>query len=164
MVLAADYPFLDVFWTMILFFFWVAWIAILVTIVMDLFRRHDASGWTKALWLVLLIFLPFLGVLAYLIANGDGMGKRNVERAQVRDEAARITDIALSGSPDGKYEGWLARVDLVRRHLNERYGINAGVVETLHARISALTAARDRLAALLDDAPTVDRLPFVPSG
>ncbi len=82
MVLAADYPFLDVFWTMILFFFWVAWISILVTIVMDLFRRHDTSGWTKALWLVCLIFLPFLGVLAYLIANGEGMGKRNVERAQ----------------------------------------------------------------------------------
>ncbi|MDA0158973.1 PLDc N-terminal domain-containing protein [Solirubrobacter ginsenosidimutans] len=82
MVLAADYPFLDVFWTMILFFFWVAWISILVTIVIDLFRRHDASGWVKALWLVVLIFVPFLGVLAYLIVNGDGMGKRNVERAQ----------------------------------------------------------------------------------
>jgi predicted PurR-regulated permease PerM len=96
MVLAADYPFLDVFWTMILFFFWVAWIAILVTIVMDLFRRHDASGWTKALWLLVLIFLPFLGVLAYLIANGDGMGKRNVERAQAAAE--RYTPVSDGGT------------------------------------------------------------------
>ena len=45
MVLAADYPFLDVFWTMIIFFLWVAWISVLVTIVLDLFRRHDTSGW-----------------------------------------------------------------------------------------------------------------------
>jgi hypothetical protein len=86
MLLAADYPFLDVLWTMILFFFWVAWICILVTIISDLFRRHDASGWTKALWLVVLIFVPFLGVLGYLIANGDDMGKRNLERAQATAE------------------------------------------------------------------------------
>jgi hypothetical protein len=86
MLLAADYPFLNVFWTMILFFFWVAWICILVTVISDLFRRHDASGWVKALWLVFLIFLPFLGVLGYLIANGDGMGKRHLERAQATAE------------------------------------------------------------------------------
>jgi hypothetical protein len=86
MLVAADYPFLDVFWTMILFFFWLAWISVLVTIVMDLFRRDDASGWTKALWLILLIFLPFFGVLGYLIANGDGMGKRNLDRAQATAE------------------------------------------------------------------------------
>jgi predicted PurR-regulated permease PerM len=82
MLLAADYPFLNVLWTMILFFFWVAWICILVTIISDLFRRHDVSGWVKALWLVFLIFLPFLGVLVYLITSGDDMGKRNLERAQ----------------------------------------------------------------------------------
>ena len=86
MVLAADYPCLDVFWTMILFFFWLAWISVLVTIVFDLFRRHDTSGWVKALWLIVLIFLPFLGVLVYLIVNGDGMGKRNFERAQAAAE------------------------------------------------------------------------------
>ena len=86
MVLAADYPFLDVFWTMILFFLWLAWICVLVTIVMDLFRRDDASGWVKALWLIVLIFLPFLGVLGYLIVNGGGMGKRNLDRAQATAE------------------------------------------------------------------------------
>jgi hypothetical protein len=86
MLLAADYPFLDIFWTMILFFFWLAWISVLVTIISDLFRRDDASGWIKALWLIVLIFVPFLGVLGYLIANGDDMGKRNLERAQARAE------------------------------------------------------------------------------
>ena len=82
MLIAADYPFLDVFWTMILFFLWVAWIWVLVIIIMDLFRRHDTSGWVKALWIIVLIFLPFLGVLVYLIVNGSGINKRNLEQAQ----------------------------------------------------------------------------------
>jgi hypothetical protein len=82
MVIAADYPFMDVLWSMIIFFVWVAWIWTLVMIVMDLFRRHDTSGWAKAAWVVLLIVLPFIGVLAYLIVNGHGMGHRSAERAQ----------------------------------------------------------------------------------
>ncbi len=76
MLFAADYPFLNVFWTMILFFFWVAWIWVLITIIGDLFSRHDSSGWIKALWTVFLIFLPFLGVLVYMIVNGAGMSER----------------------------------------------------------------------------------------
>jgi phospholipase D-like protein/putative oligomerization/nucleic acid binding protein len=79
---AADYPFMDIFWTMILFFFWLAWIMVLVMIIGDLFRRHDASGFVKALWILCLIFVPFLGVLGYLIVNGDKMGERQLKRAQ----------------------------------------------------------------------------------
>ena len=86
MLFAADYPFLNIFWTMILFFFWLAWISVLVTIIGDLFRRDDASGWIKALWIVVLIFVPFFGVLGYLIANGDDMGVRNLNRAQATAE------------------------------------------------------------------------------
>lgn len=82
MVIAADYPFMDVLWSMIIFFVWVAWIWTLVMIITDLFRRHDTSGWAKAAWVVLLIVLPFIGVLAYLIVNGHGMGQRSAERAQ----------------------------------------------------------------------------------
>ena len=82
MVFAADYPFLDVFWTMIIFFCWVIWIWMLVVILSDLFRRHDKSGWGKALWVVFLIVLPFLGVLVYLIANSSGMAERNVKQAK----------------------------------------------------------------------------------
>jgi len=87
-VLAADYPFLDVLWTMIIFFAWVIWIWILISILADLFRRHDVSGWLKAAWVVFLILLPFLGVLIYLIVNGKGMAERNVRQAQDQIQAA----------------------------------------------------------------------------
>src|SRR5689334_14072106 len=79
-MLAADYPFLNIFWTMIIFFCWVAWIWLLIAIFSDLFRRHDSSGFHKALWVVFLIFVPFLGVLVYLIANSKGMAERNAEQ------------------------------------------------------------------------------------
>jgi len=82
MLIAADYPFLDVFWTIIVFFAWVAWLMILFRVIGDIFRRHDTSGWGKAAWLVFVIVLPFLGVLIYLIANGDQMAKRDVEHAR----------------------------------------------------------------------------------
>ena len=81
MVLAADYPFLDILWTMILFFFWIAWIWVLIIILSDVFRR-DMSGFLKAAWIVFLIFLPFLGVLIYLIANGSGMTERRMKDMQ----------------------------------------------------------------------------------
>ena len=81
MVLAADYPFLDVFWTMILFFFWVAWIWMLIAIFSDVFRR-DISGWAKAGWCLFVLVLPFLGAFVYVIANGKGMTERRVRDAQ----------------------------------------------------------------------------------
>jgi hypothetical protein len=82
MPIAADYPFLDVFWTMILFFAWVAWIWMLVVILSDVFRRRDIGGWSKAAWCVLMIVVPFLGVLVYLIAQHDGIAQRNLERVE----------------------------------------------------------------------------------
>jgi Phospholipase_D-nuclease N-terminal/Short C-terminal domain len=81
-LLAADYPFLDVMWTMLVFFAWVIWFWILISILSDVFRRHDISGWGKAAWTIFLIVLPFLGVLIYMIANGKGMAERNVERVE----------------------------------------------------------------------------------
>src|SRR5687768_2295047 len=84
MFIAADYPFLDVLWTMILFFCWVAWIWIVITVFMDVFRRHDIGGWAKAGWVVFVIVLPFLGVLVYLIAQHDGMRERSVQQAQAQ--------------------------------------------------------------------------------
>jgi Phospholipase_D-nuclease N-terminal/Short C-terminal domain len=76
MVFAADYPFLDIFWTMLIFFMWVAWIWILVTVLMDVFRRHDISGWGKAAWTLFVVVLPFLGVFIYLITQGRQMAER----------------------------------------------------------------------------------------
>ena len=84
MLLATDYPFLNILWTMIIFFAWVIWIWIAITVFVDVFRRHDISGWGKAAWVVFVIVLPFLGVLIYLISNHEGMAERNVKQAQAQ--------------------------------------------------------------------------------
>ena len=83
-MLAADYPFLDLMWTMLIFFVWVMWFWLLFTVFADIFRRHDISGWVKAAWLIFMILLPFLGVFVYLIAQNTGMTERNLERARAQ--------------------------------------------------------------------------------
>jgi predicted PurR-regulated permease PerM len=82
MVFATSYPFLNILWTMIIFFAWVIFIWIAITVLIDLFRRHDLSGWVKALWCVVIIVLPFLGVLVYLILYHAGMADRRVKDVQ----------------------------------------------------------------------------------
>ncbi len=81
---AADYPFLNILWTMIIFFCWVVWIWMMIVILTDIFRRRDKSGWGKAIWVVFLIIVPFLGALTYLIANHDGMAERNIKQVQAQ--------------------------------------------------------------------------------
>ena len=87
MPLAADYPFLNILWTMIIFFAWVVWIWMIIVIFTDLFRRTDVSGWGKAAWCVFMILLPFLGVLVYLIAQHDGMRDRSVKEVKAQQDA-----------------------------------------------------------------------------
>jgi uncharacterized membrane protein YcjF (UPF0283 family) len=87
LLIAADYPFLDILWTMIIFFAWIAWIWIAITVFIDIFRRHDIGGWGKAFWVVFVIVLPFLGVLIYLIAQHDGMRERTLEQAKAQQTA-----------------------------------------------------------------------------
>src|SRR5215204_1158191 len=82
-VIAADYPFLDVVWTMFIFFAWVIWFWLLITVFGDVFRRHDISGWTKTLWILFAIVTPFLGVFVYLISQGKGMAERNTKAVQI---------------------------------------------------------------------------------
>jgi hypothetical protein len=93
MLMAADYPFLDVFWSMIIFFFWVIWIWIVITVLIDIFRRADIGGWVKAVWVAFVVILPWLGVLIYLIVEHDGMRDRSASQAraqrQVFDDAVR---------------------------------------------------------------------------
>jgi Short C-terminal domain/Phospholipase_D-nuclease N-terminal len=105
-LVAADYPFLDVLWTMLIFFLWVIWFWILITVFADLFRRHDISGWSKALWFVFVIFLPFLGVLIYLGVNSKGMAERNVKT--IRESQAQtdeyIRTVASTGGPAAEIE------------------------------------------------------------
>ncbi|MFD3717122.1 SHOCT domain-containing protein [Streptomyces sp. NPDC058674] len=85
--LAYDYPVLGAFWTVMWIFLWVMWLVLLFRVIVDVFRDHEMSGWIKALWLLFLILIPFLGVLVYVIARGRNMGKREVEHAQERQEA-----------------------------------------------------------------------------
>ena len=84
MILATDYPFLNILWTMIIFFAWVIWIWIAITVLVDVFRRHDIGGVSKAGWVILVIVVPFLGVLIYLLANHEGMAKRNIKQAEAQ--------------------------------------------------------------------------------
>jgi general stress protein CsbA len=84
LVIAADYPFMNVLWSMIIFFAWVAWIWILIVILTDVFRRQDIGGWTKALWTIFLVVIPFLGVLVYLVAQHDGMAERQQKDVQAQ--------------------------------------------------------------------------------
>lgn len=83
-MLAADYPFLDLMWSMIIFFLWILWFWLLFTVFADIFRRRDLSGWGKTGWLIFTILLPFLGVFVYLITQNTGMTERNLERAHAQ--------------------------------------------------------------------------------
>jgi energy-coupling factor transporter transmembrane protein EcfT len=86
LLVAADYPFLDVLWTMVIFFVWITWFWLLITVFGDVLRRHDLSGFAKVAWLFFVIVLPFLGVFIYLIANNEGMTERNISHAQAKRE------------------------------------------------------------------------------
>jgi ABC-type multidrug transport system fused ATPase/permease subunit len=81
-MIVADVSFIDIFWSMLWFFFLFIWIVILVHILTDLFRDHTLSGGTKTLWVLFLVFLPFLAVLIYVITRGKGMAERAAERQQ----------------------------------------------------------------------------------
>jgi Phospholipase_D-nuclease N-terminal/Short C-terminal domain len=102
----ADYTFLDVFWSMLVFFVWVAWFVLLFHVIGDIFRRRDASGGTKTLWLIFVILLPFLGVFIYLIANSDDMARRSMERAQAQqaDMDDYVRTVASSGGAAAEIE------------------------------------------------------------
>jgi ABC-type multidrug transport system fused ATPase/permease subunit len=86
-VLAYQYPLLDIFWTMLEIFFFVIWIYLLFIVFVDIFRSHDMGGFAKALWVIFIIILPFLGVFVYLIARGGKMHERAAAAAQAQQKA-----------------------------------------------------------------------------
>jgi hypothetical protein len=78
-------------------FCFIVWFWLLITVAADVFRRHDISGWIKAIWVIAWIVFPYLGVLAYLIFQGRGMAERNVQQAQqARDELRRVVGISAA--------------------------------------------------------------------
>ena len=98
-MLVADFTFIDLFWSMFVFFLWVMWFWLLFTIWTDIFRRDDINGGIKAIWLVFTIVLPFLGALLYLITQGDDMTKRGFGRAgrDRKEYAEYVQETAGSG-------------------------------------------------------------------
>jgi len=99
--IAADYPFLDVVGTMLVFFAWVIWFWLLITVFSDLFRRHDVSGWGKAAWTLFVVVIPFVGVLIYLIAQGSQMAERRARDADAGKAAFDdyVRGVGGSGGP-----------------------------------------------------------------
>jgi hypothetical protein len=131
MPIAADYPFLNIFWTMILFFTWVIWIWMMVVILTDIFRRRDISGWVKAAWVVFLIVLPFLGALVYLIAQHDEMAERSAKSAQGQRQEfdEYVKKVAADGDPASQIEK--------AKQLRDNGTIDQAEFETLKAKALA---------------------------
>ena len=129
-VFAADYPFLDVLWTMVIFFCWVVWIWMMILILSDVFRR-DISGWAKAGWVAFLIILPFLGALVYLIAQGKGMTERRIRDAQVSQ--ANFDDYVRTVAADGGSAGSAAEIERAKALLDSGT-IDQGEFEQLKAK------------------------------
>ena len=98
-MIVADVSCIDIFWSMLWFFFLFIWIVILVHILTDLFRDHTLSGGVKTLWVLFLVFLPFLAVLVYVIARGQGMAERAAARQQRAQEQfdGYVRSVATSG-------------------------------------------------------------------
>src|SRR4029077_6700197 len=101
-VVAASYPFLDVLWSMVIFFAFVIWIWLLITVFADVFRRKDIGGGMKAVWIIFVILLPYLGVLIYLIAGHNGMADRSAEQmsAAKAQQDAYIKSVASTSPTD----------------------------------------------------------------
>jgi len=100
-VVASSYPFLDVMWTMLVFFAWLIWFWLLITVFGDVFRRTDLSGLGKAGWIVFVIVLPYLGVLVYLIARGKEMTQHSIDDARAMEASQRQYIQNVAGSAGG---------------------------------------------------------------
>lgn len=102
MIIAADYPFLDILGTMLVFFLWVMWFWCLILVIGDVFGRTDIGGWSKAAWTLVLLIVPVFGMLVYLIAHGRGMAERratDAARAQAQlDQHIRTVAAGNGGS------------------------------------------------------------------
>jgi hypothetical protein len=101
MAVVQNYPLLEVFWTMLIFFAFVVWIWLLFVVFGDIFRRKDSSGWAKVLWIIFIVLLPYLGVFVYLIAQHSGMQERAIARAEEANEqmASYVRNVASDSSP-----------------------------------------------------------------
>jgi len=112
-MVAADYPFLDVMWSMFIFFLWILWFWLLFMCFADIFRRHDLSGFGKTAWIIFMIILPFLGVFIYIISQGSGMHERSAQQVQAQRQEfdTYVRETAGSGGAAGEIERAKALLD-----------------------------------------------------
>ena len=102
-MLAYDYPAMGIFWSMLWFFVWITWLMLLFRVIGDIFRSHDLGGGAKALWLFVVIVMPFLGVFIYMIARGRAMSQHDMDAARARDEQmkAYVQQVTASNGSTG---------------------------------------------------------------
>lgn len=93
-------PLLDLLWSMLMFFFFILWVWLVISVFIDIFRSDDLGGWGKAGWTILVLLVPLFGVLVYLIARGSSMGDRSARQAAEQQQAtdAYIRSVAGSGT------------------------------------------------------------------
>ena len=126
-----SYPLLGAFWTIFMIFLWVIWFWVLITVIIDLFRSHDLSGWAKALWFIFIFLLPLIGVLVYLIARGGKMHEHQVRDAQLQEQQVRSYVQEAAGSQSTADQ--LAKL----ADLRDRGVITAGEFDREKAKILA---------------------------
>jgi predicted PurR-regulated permease PerM len=131
MPIATSYPFLNIFWDILIVFTWVIFIWIAITVLIDVFRRHDISGWGKAAWVVFVVILPWIGVLVYLIVNHDGMAERRMKEAQAAQ--AQFDDYVRTTAGSG---GAAAEIDKAKQLLDSG-AITQAEFDTIKAKALA---------------------------
>jgi hypothetical protein len=122
----------QVFWSMLWFFCFFIWISLLIRVFADIFRSHEMSGWSKALWIILVIILPYLGVLIYLIARGKEMTQHSMEDMQAHESAQRQYIQSVAGPAAGSPADEIARLaDLKEKGVIDEAEFQAGKAKAL---------------------------------
>lgn len=116
MVFSDDIGSGDVFWSLLWFTLFFMWIWLVIVVFSDIFRSHDLNGWEKALWTIFVVFLPYLGVLVYMIARGHKMAERSQHEYQRQEAATReyIQSVAGGGSGGGGAAAEIAELAKLR--------------------------------------------------
>jgi Short C-terminal domain len=134
LITASSYPFLNVLWDILIICAWVLFIWLAITIFIDIFRRHDISGWVKALWVIFIVILPWIGVLVYLIVNHAGMAHRRANEAQAAQ--AQFDDYVRKAAGTG---GPASEIEKAKQLLDSG-AINREEYEAIKAKALGSTA------------------------
>ena len=109
-MLATNYPILDIFLTTLYFFIFIIWLWLLFMVFIDIFRSHDMKGWAKALWVIGIIVMPYLGVLVYLIFRGGKMHERAAQQAAQQQKAFDQYVKQAAGTPGASTADQLSKL------------------------------------------------------